>query len=198
MSVPIASHQTVRLERGRHGSPNDGVCVMELASMLAGEHFTDSPASVCPVVAAFMRTYNDAVDDARRQDLYGFAARAVGTADDGHARRRRALCRDLADSLEASRGGRFKGWRARLRASTANGTRAAKLLARESDRHPAALTFLAELIGGDRIDLELGAIAGHGQVVSTRPDPSLSSSRQAPGEGRFRSPAAGRAPQWRR
>ena len=31
------THQTVRLTTGKHTSPSDGACVMELASMLAGE-----------------------------------------------------------------------------------------------------------------------------------------------------------------
>jgi hypothetical protein len=73
------SHQTVTLARGKHRSPRSGACVMELASMLAGEPFTDRPASVCPIVGAFLRAYNDAVEDDRRQDLYAFAAAAVGT-----------------------------------------------------------------------------------------------------------------------
>ena len=68
--TPVVSHQTVRLSPGRHGRPEDGVCVMELASMLAGERFSDRPRSVCPVIAAFLRSYNDQVDDRRRQDLY--------------------------------------------------------------------------------------------------------------------------------
>lgn len=179
MSVGIASHQTVRLARGRHGSPSDGVCVMELASMLAGEKFTDSPVSVCPVVAAFMRAYNDGVDDTLRQDLYGFAARAVGTAADGRSARRRALCRHLADSMEE--GGRrlLPGLRARLRSPAAEGIRAARLLSQAPARHPAALTFLAELIGSDRIDLELGALASDGRVVSPRSHRPLSSSRHS-------------------
>ena len=145
--------------------------------MLAGEKFSDSPASVCPIVAAFMRTYNDAIDDARRQDLYGFAARTVGTAADGRARRRRSLCRELADSLDDSAPRLFRGWRARLRAPAAEPMRAAKVLAQAPTRHPAALTFLAELIGSDRIDLELGALASDGRVVSPRSHRSLSSSR---------------------
>lgn len=78
MSVP--SHQTVRLSRGKHASPDSGACVMELASMLAGEPFSDHPQSVSRTVAAFLRCYNDRVDDARRQDLYAYAAKAVGTA----------------------------------------------------------------------------------------------------------------------
>lgn len=73
------SHQTIKLGKGKHVSPEDGACVMELASMLAGEPFSDHPASVCPVIGAFLRAYNDSVDDARRQDLYAYAARIVGT-----------------------------------------------------------------------------------------------------------------------
>jgi hypothetical protein len=87
------SHQTVTLSRGKHTSPRSGACVMELASMLAGEEFTDRPASVCPVVAAFLRAYNDAVDDRRRQDLYRYASAAVGTrASVGVTRRRAERC----------------------------------------------------------------------------------------------------------
>jgi hypothetical protein len=73
------SFQTVKLSRGNHASPADGACVMELASMLGGEPFTDHPQSVCPVIGAFLRVYNDSLDDRRRQDLYRFAALAVGT-----------------------------------------------------------------------------------------------------------------------
>jgi hypothetical protein len=52
---------------------------MELSSMLAGEPFTDRPECVCPVIAEFLRTYNDEVDQRRRQDLYAFASHAVET-----------------------------------------------------------------------------------------------------------------------
>jgi hypothetical protein len=95
------SHQTVTLARGKHTSPRGGACVMELASMLAGEEFTDRPASVCPVVGAFLRAYNDAVDDRRRQDLYGCAAAAVGTRASAAVTRRRA--QRCLDELRALR-----------------------------------------------------------------------------------------------
>lgn len=39
------SHQTARLSAERHASPDQGVCVMELASMLAGERYGVPPAS---------------------------------------------------------------------------------------------------------------------------------------------------------
>jgi hypothetical protein len=68
MSERLApSHQTVRLARGKHDTPADGACVLELASMLAGEPFGDQPRSVSPVIAAYLRTYNDGADDVSRR-----------------------------------------------------------------------------------------------------------------------------------
>jgi hypothetical protein len=84
------SHQTITLSTGRHRSPDDGACAVELASMLAGEPFSDRPDAVCPVIAAFLRSYNDHVDDGRRQDLYRYAALAVGTHGDAQLERRRS------------------------------------------------------------------------------------------------------------
>lgn len=78
--MTYASHQTIKLGRGKHSSPEGGACVMELASMLAGERFSDHPRSVSRVIGAFLRGYNDTLDDDRRQDLYAYAAMAVGTA----------------------------------------------------------------------------------------------------------------------
>jgi hypothetical protein len=63
---------------------------MELASMLAVEPFSDHPHSVCPVIGAFLRAYNDGLPDDRRQDLYAYAARVVGTASGRRLRRERA------------------------------------------------------------------------------------------------------------
>jgi hypothetical protein len=84
------SHQNVRLGPGRHPRPGKVVCVLELASMLAGDRFGDRPVSVCPVIGAILRAYNDNVDDRRRQDLYRFAADAVDTRRDYRVQRCRA------------------------------------------------------------------------------------------------------------
>lgn len=98
------SHQTVKLSRGRHSSPEEGVCVMELASMLAHEPFSDHPRSVCPVIAAFLRAYNDHLGDCWRQDLYEYAARAVGTRSTRAIERTRAkMCREWANLFEQRR-----------------------------------------------------------------------------------------------
>jgi hypothetical protein len=98
------SHQTVKLSRGRHSLPEEGVCVMELASMLAHEPFSDHPRSVCPIIAAFLRTYNDHLDDCWRQDLYAYAARAVGTRSARAVERTRArMCREWANRYKQRR-----------------------------------------------------------------------------------------------
>jgi hypothetical protein len=63
------SYQTVRLTHGRHSSRHAGVCVMELASVLGHEPFGDRARSASPTIGAFLRTYNDGLDDVRRQHL---------------------------------------------------------------------------------------------------------------------------------
>jgi hypothetical protein len=73
------SFQTLRLSRGRHASPDDGTCVAELVSMLAGERYSDHPRCACPALTAFLRGYNDSLDDVRRQDLFALASDLVGT-----------------------------------------------------------------------------------------------------------------------
>jgi hypothetical protein len=84
------------LRRGKHASPEDGACVVELASILADEPFSDAPESVCPVIAGFLRGYNDSVDDELRQDLYGVAAKVVGSR--------------ASSATERARGERLREW----------------------------------------------------------------------------------------
>jgi hypothetical protein len=101
-----ASHQTVRLSQGKHRDPDHGACVMELASMLAGEPFSDRPRCVDPVIAAFMRAFNDRLDHAPRQRLYPYAAAVVGSRKGKRAARaRRAKC--LAYASGHRHGGLF-------------------------------------------------------------------------------------------
>src|SRR4051812_27108552 len=96
----VPSFQTVRLAPGRHAAPEQGVCTVELASMLAGDRFSDQPRSACAAIAGFVRGYNDAIDDGRRQDLYAIASLLVdsaGTTEATHARMWRLIryARDL-------------------------------------------------------------------------------------------------------
>jgi hypothetical protein len=53
--------------------------VVELASMIGGEKFTDRPDCVCPVIGSFLRSWNDRAGYADRQRLHQYASRVVGT-----------------------------------------------------------------------------------------------------------------------
>src|SRR6187549_538431 len=83
----------LRLEPGRHRSPDDGYCIVELASIIAGEPFSDRPSCVCEVLAAFLRGWNDRAGYADRQRLLPYAERLIGTNGDAAATgRRRGIC----------------------------------------------------------------------------------------------------------
>jgi hypothetical protein len=84
------THQTIKLSRGKHRSPDEGACVVELASMLGGEDFSDHPTAVCPVIGALLRAHNDSIDDEHRQDLYAYAAKVVGSRSPGSVQDARA------------------------------------------------------------------------------------------------------------
>ena len=153
------TYQTVRLSKGKHISPEDGACVMELASMLAGEPFSDHPACACPVIGSFLRAYNDSLDDERRQDLYAYAARVVGSRAGGavqraraerladwefELRRRRWLRRLLPERL------RTIGLHPRHALDTA-GTHAVHAIRRHTDAtHQEALALIDELLAMGR------------------------------------------------
>jgi len=172
------SHQTIKLSRGRHSSPEHGACVMELASMLAGEGFSDHPRCVSRPIASFLRGYNDLVDDRRREDLYRYAAQAVGTAgspavDDARA----ARLLDWADRLWQRRASRSVLDRLRLRHISKErsadpepaGTYAVHAIGKVTDAtHAAALALVDELIamsfasggGSERVELPAGGELG--------------------------------------
>jgi hypothetical protein len=142
------SHQTVRLAAGRHPSPQLGACVMELASMLAGEPFSDRPRNASPVIAAFLRTYNDGLDDERRQDLYSFASLIVGSRGRRSVERERASrCLEFARSLGAGiPAGRAAIGIASAEASGSWAALAALASGPSHEVHTRALTFARELI----------------------------------------------------
>ncbi len=181
--MPPISHQTIKLSRGRHSSPEHGACVMELASMLAGEGFSDHPRTVSRPIASFLRGYNDLLDDRRREDLYRYAAQAVGTADSGaveEARADRLLA--WADRLWERRASRSVLDRMRLRRVHRErsgdpepaGTYAVHAIGKvTNEKHAAALALVDELIaigaessaeisggGPERVELAAGGELG--------------------------------------
>lgn len=97
--------KTTVLVRGRHRDASHGVCAMELSSMLGEERFSDHPQRVCPVVAAFLRGYNDALPAPLRQELFGLASTVIDsrTADAGVRRDRQAALLDWPVRIWARR-----------------------------------------------------------------------------------------------
>ena len=83
------------LTSGSHVSPDDGVCVMELVSLLGGEPFTDRPGCVSPYLTSYAIGLNDRTTDARRQDLKRFIPLLPGTRDDGKDETRRLIAADF-------------------------------------------------------------------------------------------------------
>jgi hypothetical protein len=155
--MPTApSHQTVRLSRGKHSSPSQGVCVMELASMLAGESFSDRPSCVDPVIGGLLRAYNDSVDGERRQELYRLASAVVGSAatlDVERARAARCLAFAAQHRTRTRWGRRRPPALAAHLGSDAPGVLAVRSLGRIDERaHREVLALLQELLelGGAR------------------------------------------------
>jgi hypothetical protein len=80
------------LSRGKHRNPRKGACFMELASLLAGERWSDHPACTHPLLAAVARHVNDHTSDAARPRLAGLIPSVIGlTGDDPHIDARIAL-----------------------------------------------------------------------------------------------------------
>jgi hypothetical protein len=80
------------LSPGKHRSPRTGACFMELASLLAGERWSDHPACTHPLLAALARHVNDHTSDAGRQRLTELIPSVIGlTGDDPHIDARVAL-----------------------------------------------------------------------------------------------------------
>jgi hypothetical protein len=108
--------ESLRLEPGSHASPDQGVCIVELASILAKEKFSDEPDCVCDVIGAFLRSWNDRASYVDRQRLRPYAARIVGTRSGRTiAHRRRDICLVWSD-LAGLDGGPLGRSLARLRA----------------------------------------------------------------------------------
>jgi len=77
---------SIPLLRGSHDPPNGDkqFSAMEAAAWIAGEEHSDRPKCVSPVLGAYVRPLNDALDDEQRQALKPAIPRMIGTAGDGH------------------------------------------------------------------------------------------------------------------
>jgi Fe-S cluster assembly iron-binding protein IscA len=131
---------------------------MELASMLTGDRFSDHPRSVSPVIAAFLRAYNDWIDDERRQDLYRFAAAALGTRGstqveetrlrqcEAWGREQHRALRTRWSKLRARLGMSVAVYQSQAPATTAGWLSARRVAAGHAGAHEAAQEFVERLI----------------------------------------------------
>jgi hypothetical protein len=93
IAEPPLRIESLPLEPGSHSSPEQGVCIVELASILARERFSDEPDCVCAVIGAFLRSWNDRASYVDRQRLRPYAERIVGTRSRrAITHRRRDIC----------------------------------------------------------------------------------------------------------
>lgn len=94
MTKPVASPPELLpiLSRGRHRNPRKGACFMELASVLAGERWSDHPPCTHPLLAHLARIVNDCTSDDHRHELAVLIPSVVGlTSDDPRVDARIAL-----------------------------------------------------------------------------------------------------------
>ena len=75
--------ETIHLTSGSHSERRFGVCAMEAAAWLAGEPHSDHPECVCPIIGAFVRSWNDGMpnDDERDRLLKPLLPLLLNTAD---------------------------------------------------------------------------------------------------------------------
>ena len=122
--------ETLELKAGGHAPGSGEMCVMEAVAFVAGESWSDHPACASKVIGAFMRSWNDSLDDTGRQLLKPYVTRLVGTAGD--------------DALEARRAWMATDWLVRVQ--TPAWLRLAGLT-EQAER----LAALPELVGGDQV-----------------------------------------------
>ncbi|PQZ82100.1 hypothetical protein CQ031_01400 [Microbacterium sp. MYb40] len=92
--MTMNAETTITLAKGAHSNPEEGMCLLEAASFVAGEAFSDTPQCVSPVLGSFGRALNDALPTDKRQELVPLIPRIIGTRGDGKDERRSYLALD--------------------------------------------------------------------------------------------------------
>ncbi len=81
------------IQHGRHPSPEDGLCAMEMVAWLAGEEHSDEPDCACPILTSLVRASNDLLpsDEARDRYLRPLIPRLVNTRSSAYVENQRAF-----------------------------------------------------------------------------------------------------------
>jgi hypothetical protein len=93
VSVTPCTLEDAHLSVGAHSNPEQGYCVMELYACVHGLPFTGHDPSVSRIIGAFLRSWNDSLDDETRQKLIPYVTRIKDT-NDGHDETRAWMCVD--------------------------------------------------------------------------------------------------------
>jgi len=70
------------LEGGAHDEGSGSLCAMEMVAYMERLPHSDSPECTCPVLASYVRTLNDNMNDEQRQKLLPILPMLVGTVND--------------------------------------------------------------------------------------------------------------------
>ena len=82
------------IKSGSHPSGiQNGMCIMEAVSYVAGEPWSDTPECACPVIGSFLRSWNDSIPDTtlRTKIMAPLIAKLVGTKATAEIEHRRSL-----------------------------------------------------------------------------------------------------------
>ena len=84
--------RALTLKSGGHQKRDNGLCVMEAVAWYAGTGHTDHPDCVSPVIAIFLRSWNDSLptDEDRARLLKRYVPLVVGTATNAKDEQERA------------------------------------------------------------------------------------------------------------
>jgi hypothetical protein len=85
MKSPAVPDGIPVLSRGKHRSPRRGACFMELASVMAGEQWSDHPSCTHPLLGHLARLVNDHTSDGDRHLLAPLIPSVVGRRGDDTA-----------------------------------------------------------------------------------------------------------------
>lgn len=91
------------LEAGRHSRPEVGMSMLEAITVVSNEKFSDRPRTVSKVIEAFLRAWNDSMEDEQRQDLKPYIHKVINSV--------------LTDDVEEHRAWQATDWLVRVQAT---------------------------------------------------------------------------------
>lgn len=74
--------QLPQLDSGAHNEGSGSLCAMEMVAFMERLPHSDTPECTCPVLASYVRTMNDNMNDEQRQKLLPILPMLVGTVND--------------------------------------------------------------------------------------------------------------------